>query len=346
VVEIDGSTGEGGGQILRSALALSAVTGKGMRIENIRARRSKPGLRPQHLASVRAAAKISNATVKGAELGSSHLTFEPQEVRSGRYRFDIGTAGSTSLLLQAVFIPLALSKGTSHLVLSGGTHVPNSPCFHYLELNWLEFMRKIGYEAEITLEQAGYYPAGGGSMRATIRPAKMTRPLDLTSRGVLRKISGFSGVANLSMDIATRQKHQALRRLEHHIKGAKIKSIDLQSPGKGTFLLLKADFEHSQCCYCALGEPGKRAEIVADEAVDALEEFLETDASVDQYLADQLLLPLAFVGEPSQIKTAKVTQHLLTNAQILRLFLPIEIEIQGELGKPGTIYLRFNGNRR
>ena len=337
MIEIDGSTGEGGGQILRSALALSMVTGKAMQITNIRASRSSPGLRPQHLASVKAAAKISSARIEGVELGSTSLVFEPQEVRAGRYRFEIGTAGSTSLLLQAIFVPLALSSGTSSLVLTGGTHVPNSPCFHYLELNWLEFMRKTGFEAQITLEQAGFYPAGGGSLRATIRPAKTLHPLNLTSRGVLRKIEGLSGVANLDKDIATRQKHQALRRLEPQIKATKIKSIDLPSPGKGTFLLLKADFEHSQCCYCALGAPGKRAEIVADEAVDALEEFLETEGAVDQYLADQLLLPLAFVSEPSQLKTSKVTQHLVTNAQIVRMFLPVNIEIKGEVGKPGTV---------
>jgi RNA 3'-terminal phosphate cyclase (ATP) len=268
------------------------------------------------------------------------LTFVPQEVRAGRYHFDIGTAGSTSLLLQAIFVPLALSKGTSSLLLSGGTHVPNSPCFHYLQLNWLAFMHRIGYEAEITLEQAGFYPAGGGSVRATIRPSRSRRPLNLTSRGVLRKIEGLSGVANLEVEIATRQKHQALRRLEPQIKATKIKSIKLPSPGKGTFLLLKADFEHSQCCYYALGAPGKRAEVVADEAVDALEEFLETDGAVDQYMADQLLLPLAFVNESSEIRTARVTQHLMTNAQILRMFLPVEIEIQGDVGKPGTVSVR------
>ena len=337
MIEIDGSTGEGGGQILRSALALSMVTGKAMQITKIRTGRSKPGLRPQHLASVKAAAKISSAAVVGAELGSTHLDFQPQEVRAGRYRFEIRTAGSTSLLLQAIFVPLALSKGNSSLVLTGGTHVPNSPCFHYLELNWLEFMRRIGYEAQVTLEQAGFYPAGGGSLRATIRPAKTLRPLDLTSRGVLRKIEGLSGVANLDMDIARRQKHQALRRLEPQVKDTKIKSINLPSPGKGTFLLLKADFEHSQCCYCALGAPGKRAELVADEAVDALEEFLLTDGVVDQYLADQLLLPLALVSEPSTIKTTRITQHLVTNAQIVRMFLPVEIEIQGEVGKAGLV---------
>jgi RNA 3'-phosphate cyclase len=337
VIELDGSTGEGGGQILRSALALSVVTGKAMRIINIRARRSKPGLRPQHLASVKAAAKISSAVVDGAELGSTSLTFEPGEVRSGRYRFEIGTAGSTSLLLQAIFVPLALGKGTSNLVLTGGTHVPNSPCFHYLDLNWLEYMRKIGYEAQISLEQAGFYPAGGGSVRATIRPLKMHQALDLTSRGVLRKIEGLSGVANLDREIATRQKHQALRRLEPQIKATKIKSIDLPSPGKGTFLLLKADFEHSQCCYFALGAPGKRAELVADEAVNALEELLETDGAIDQYLADQLLLPLALCSKPSRIKTSKITQHLVTNARILCMFLPVKIDIQGEIGNVGLV---------
>jgi RNA 3'-phosphate cyclase len=337
VIEIDGSMGEGGGQILRSALALSILTGKAMRMRNIRASRPKTGLRPQHLAAVKAAVKISGGTTEGAELGATRLVFEPREVRSGRYSFDIGTAGSTCLLLQTVLIPLAMSKGRSSLLLSGGTHVPYSPCFHYLDLHWLEFMRRIGFNAELTLEQAGFYPQGGGSLRATIRPAKGLNPLDITSRGILRKIEGISGVANLDSEIATRQKHQALRRLDQHIKGSKIKSIDLASPGKGTFLLLRADFERSQCCYFALGAPGKRAEIVADEAVNALEEFLESDGALDQYLVDQLLLPLSLASGPSYLRTSRITQHLITNMQIVRQFLPVTMEIEGELGKSGII---------
>jgi RNA 3'-phosphate cyclase len=339
VIEIDGSMGEGGGQILRSALALSILTGKAMRMRNIRASRPKTGLRPQHLAAVKAAVKISGGTTEGAELGATRLVFEPREVRSGRYSFDIGTAGSTCLLLQTVFIPLAMSKGRSSLLLSGGTHVPYSPCFHYLDLHWLEFMRRIGFKAELTLQQAGFYPEGGGSLRATIWPAKGLNPLDITSRGILRKIEGISGVANLDRGIATRQKHQALRRLDQHIKGSKIKSIDLASPGKGTFLLLRADFERSQCCYFALGAPGKRAEIVADEAVNALEEFLESDGALDQYLVDQLLLPLSLASGPSHLRTSRITQHLITNMQIVRQFLPVKIEIEGEVGKSGVIHI-------
>jgi RNA 3'-phosphate cyclase len=337
MIEIDGSMGEGGGQILRSALTLSILTGKAMRMRNIRANRAKAGLRPQHLAAVKAAAKISGGIIEGAELGATSLVFEPREVHSGRYSFDIGTAGSTCLLLQTIFVPLAMSKGRSSLLLSGGTHVPYSPCFHYLDLHWLEFMRRIGFKAELTLEQAGFYPEGGGDIRATIRQVKDLKPLDIASRGILRKIEGISGIANLDSGIVTRQKHQALRRLDHHIKGAKIKSIDLASPGKGTFLLLKADFERSQCCYFALGAPGKRAEIVADEAVDALEEFLESDGALDQFLVDQLLLPLSLASGPSHLRTSRITQHLITNMQIVRQFLPVNIEIEGEVGKSGII---------
>jgi RNA 3'-phosphate cyclase len=337
MIQIDGSQGEGGGQVLRSALALSILTGERFRIDRIRAKRSKPGLRPQHLAAVKAAAKISQAAVEGAESGSGTLFFEPGRVRAGKYHLDIGTAGSTSLVLQTVFVPLSLAKGSSTVTLTGGTHVPYSPCYHFLEMHWLPFLISSGYSASIEMEQAGYYPEGGGKVRAVIRQAKNIAPLQLVDRGKLLSIQGVSAVSNLDSAIAKRQKLQALRRLEPVFSDVKIKDMSLPSPGKGTFILLLAQFENSRGCFFSLGQIGKRAERVADEAVEALEDFLESDGTVDPYLADQLLLPLVFASGESQVKTSRVTKHLLTNAAIIEQFTNARILIHGTEGEPAVI---------
>lgn len=342
MIEIDGAQGEGGGQVLRSALTLSAITGKGVHLYNIRARRSKPGLMAQHLKSVDAAAAVCKAKVSGASLYSTSLTFEPGALRSGRYRFEIGTAGSTSLVLQTVFLPLSMAASASSITIHGGTHVPWSPCYHYLALHWLPLLQKIGFDAEISLQQAGFYPAGGGIIHATIRPARTISPLTIVQRGNLVRIIGISAVANLPVSIAERQKRQAMLRLQRlpdlgHTPDLRIQVQQLPSPVKGTFLLLLAEFELSRCCYFSLGELGKPAERVADQAVDALLAFLETDGAIDQYLADQLLLPLSLAGGVSELRTSQVTEHLLTNAEVLQKFLPTRIEIIGEIGESGVI---------
>ncbi|RPJ02883.1 MAG: RNA 3'-terminal phosphate cyclase, partial [Chloroflexi bacterium] len=313
MIHIDGSTGEGGGQVLRTSLALSILTGQEMRITRIRSRRSKPGLMAQHLQSVQAAASISGAEVEGARLGSSDLVFKPGPARAGRYDFEIGTAGSTSLVLQTIFLPLSLAGGSSQVAITGGTHNPHSPVFHYLDMQWMPFMRQMGCEAALTMERAGFYPPGGGKVRAVIKRGAL-RPVDIIDRGDLVRIRGISGVARLDMEIATRQKHQALRRLEPLHRDVKIKTIELEAASPGTFLLVMAEFERSQCCFVSLGERGKRAERVADEAVDGLEACLRSSGAVDPFLADQLLLPMALTEGTSSLSTGQVTGHLITNA--------------------------------
>jgi RNA 3'-phosphate cyclase len=337
MIQVDGSQGEGGGQVLRSALALSSITGKPFRIDRIRAQRSKPGLMPQHLAAVKAAAKISQAKVEGAEPGSRTLVFEPGSPRAGKYTFDIGTAGSTALVLQTIFIPLSLAKGSSVVTISGGTHVPYSPCYQYLDMHWLPLLMQSGYSAALEMDQAGYYPEGGGKVRAIIRHAKNLGPLQLIDRGKLLSIQGISAVSNLDGSIAKRQKLQALRRLQPVFKEVKIKDLSLPSPGKGTFLLLLAQFENSHGCFFSLGQIGKRAERVADEAVDELEAFIASDGAVDPYLADQLLLPLIFASGESQVKTSRVTKHLVTNAAIIEQFTGVRILIHGTEGETAMI---------
>jgi len=339
MLTIDGSLGEGGGQVLRSSLALALVTGRSFTITNIRRRRAKSGLMPQHLKAVEAASAVGMAQARGAQLGSQTLVFEPTGLHAGEFHFDIGTAGSSSLVLQTVLPPLSFASASSRVTVIGGTHVPWSPSFHYLEWQWLPYMRKIGFKIRVEMDAAGFYPRGGGRVRAVVEPAGALAPLRLTHRGRLKKIRGISGVAGLEMAVAERQKRQALRRLEGLSKEAEIEIeiVALPSPSRGTFLLLLAEYENSQGCFCALGARGKPAERVADEAVDEMMDFVSTDGAIDAHLADQLILPLALASGTSELRTSCITPHLLANAEIVKMFLPVAIEMEGQAGQPGLI---------
>jgi RNA 3'-terminal phosphate cyclase (ATP) len=295
---------------------------------------------PQHLKAVEAASAVGMARVKGAQLGSQFLIFEPTGTQSGEFHFDIGTAGSTSLVLQTILIPLSFAHASSTVTLIGGTHVPWSPCFHFLELHWLHYMRRIGFNIQLQLEAAGFYPRGGGRVRAAVQPVAALSPLRLTSRGPLKRIRGISAVANLEVSVAERQKLQALKRLSEVSRAVEIEIFRLPSPSRGTLLLLLAEFENSQCCFYGLGARGKPAERVADEAVGGFLDFLATDGTVEHYLADQLVLPLALASGISQVRTSKVTQHLATNAEIVEMFLPVAVEVDGEIGQPGSVCIR------
>jgi RNA 3'-phosphate cyclase len=339
MVHIDGSMGEGGGQVLRSALSLAILTGQELRIERIRAGRSRPGLQAQHLQAVRAAAAVSQAQVEGAEKNSTALTFQPGPVKAGRYTFDIGTAGSTALVLQTVFLPLCFAGGKSSLTLRGGTHVPFSPPYHFLEWSWLPLMERLGCQAELRLERAGFNPGGGGEVRAVIRPIERLTPLHLAERGELLRVQGLSAAAGLEAEIAKRQKLQALRRLADRLRQAKVKDLVLPADSPGTFIVLLAEFEHTAASFGALGEKGKRAERVADEAITALEAHLASPGALEPHLADQILLPLALARGVSHFTTTHLTGHLLTNARVIEAFLPVQIRIEGAEGGPGGVWI-------
>ena len=299
----------------------------------------------QHLVAVDAAAEISAARVEGASLHSTEFSFKPARIKSDRYRFNIRTAGSVSLVLQTILLPLSRAGSASSFQITGGTHVPWSPCFHFLQRQWLPYLKSIGFDTDLILEKAGFYPHGGGQIRGNIRPAGILSPLVIDRRGKLLGIEGISDVANLKMEIAERQKRQAVERLLKALSGpgsppVKIRITELSSFGKGTLLVLKVHFENGRCCFFSLGEKGKPAERVADEAVDEFLRFLETDGAVDPYLADQLLLPLMLAGGTSRIRTSEISGHLLTNAAVLDAFTPGTINIRGEPGKSGTIVIR------
>jgi len=337
MIEIDGTLGEGGGQVLRSSLTLSLLTGKPVRLTRIRAGRAKPGLRYQHRMAVQAAGHISGARVEGDRIGSQSLYFSPGTVIPGSYHFDIGTAGATSLVLQTVLLPLALAAGKSRLRITGGTHVPWSPCFHYLDWHWRVLLGRLGAGFELDLAMAGFYPQGGGVVDAVLPGGARLEGLQLSDRGTLLRVRGLSAVANLPGEIATRQRNAAMRQLRELGCDIDIDIAALPAHSRGTVLVLLAEFEHSQACFFALGERGKRAERVAGEAVNELLEFLATDGAVDRWLADQLLLPLACAGQPSVLRTCEVTTHLLTNAEVIRRFLQVEITLTGALGEAATI---------
>jgi RNA 3'-terminal phosphate cyclase (ATP) len=341
LVKIDGSFGEGGGQILRTSLSLSTITKTPFEIYNIRANRKTPGLSYQHLQAVNATAQICNAEVIGNQLRSTYLKFCPGDTQSGAYHINIGTAGSISLVLQTIFYPLGLANKPSSVTITGGTHVIYSPCIDYLIQQWLCYLKQIGFHAEIQSPMAGFYPRGNGVVSVMINLATPQRPLRIENRGKLIQVNGISMVSNLDIHIAQRQQLQARKRLSEFGIPHEILVEERASSGKGTMLLLIGKFEHSQCCYFSLGALGKRAETVADEACNEFFSFLKTRGVIDEYLADQLIIPLALAKGSSQFVTPRVTQHLLTNIEVVKRFLPVAIEVSGSLGDEGFINIEY-----
>jgi RNA 3'-terminal phosphate cyclase (ATP) len=338
LLEIDGSFGEGGGQILRTSLALSLLTGKGFHLRNVRAGRAKPGLQPQHLMSVRAAVTIGQAQLRGASQNSTDLVFEPGQVIPGKYQFAIGTAGATGLVLHTLFLPLALRGDIpSELTITGGTHVSTSPCFHFLDTTWRAYLELLGLRIKLQMRRPGFYPRGGGVIEAHIQPCLRLHGLKLDDLGPVTTATGFSAVAGLPEDIAKRQ----ARRAGYRLKEAGLK-VNLREEswdgGPGTVLAVVLNTAPVPSLFFALGERGKRAERVADEAVDQLRAFLQTTPpAMDAHSADQIVLPLALAEEPSSYRVAKVTQHLLTNIAVIKQFVEREILCEGAEGEPGRV---------
>jgi RNA 3'-terminal phosphate cyclase (ATP) len=336
-VELDGSLGEGGGQILRSALALSLLTGKPFRLQNIRSGRSKPGLQPQHLASVRAAQTVGNAATCGSSLNSSSLEFIPGLVRAGTYRFDVGTAGATGLVLHTVYLPLALrTAAPSELTLVGGTHVRASPSFHFLENTWSPYLALMGMQVRLRLIRPGFYPRGGGIVQAFIQPGNTLQGLRLTGFPP-GKAQGFSAVAGLEHNIGRRLKRRAVYRLQQLNLDADIREETWEG-GPGVVLALWLENHPVPATFVALGERGKPAETIADELTDDVADYLKDGiARVDPHSADQIVLPLAFATGPSEFEVSQVTRHLTTNIEVIRRFLDREIFCEGEEGMPGKL---------
>ncbi len=347
-LHIDGSQGEGGGQIVRSSLALALITGRPVTFENIRAGRKKPGLMRQHLTAVQAAAAVCGGVVKGAEIGSRSLVFEPRPVRSGQYRFSVGTAGSATLVLQTVLPALLIADGVSELVLEGGTHNPWAPPFDFLQRAYLPLVNRTGARVTATLQRHGFYPAGGGRFTAMIEPVPQLIGFDLLERGATLSRSVRALVANLPDHVAIRETDWVLDKLTWDESAGSYACV--QAHGPGNVVSAEMNSEHVTEVFTAFGRRGIRAEQVADELVQQVRGYLCTDAPIGPHLADQLLLPLSIsawqVGDTSRqrggsIRTLPLTRHSKTHIDILQQFLGIEIQAErSDDGNTCTINIR------
>jgi len=339
MVHLDGSKGEGGGQILRTALTLSLLTGKPFQIRQIRANRDRPGLRPQHLAAVQAAAELGQGDASGASVGSRSLTFRPGVVDARDLTIDIGTAGATALVLQTLHLPLAMNAESGvRLVLEGGTFNQSAPSFPFLASTWVAHLRRLGLNIGLSMPSAGFYPTGGGRLEAWIEPGRPA-PLVLDRRDPLVAVRGEAGVCRLDREIAERMIARVKARLEPRSIVPEIELVEWKGKSPGAAIGLTAFHGATQATFVGLGERGKPAETVADEAVDELLAYLDVPgAAIDPHSADQLLLPLAMAEGRSILTVSEVTEHLRTNIATLAAFLDQPIEIhQSDDDRPARV---------
>lgn len=326
MIELDGSAGEGGGQVLRTSLTLSMITGQPFRIRNIRARRAKPGLMRQHLVAVQAAGRVSEALVTGAELSSQAMTFAPGRITSGDYEFAIGTAGSCTLVLQTILPALLYGDATSTVRITGGTHNPMAPPVQFLQRAYCRLLRAMGAEIDIEILRAGFYPAGGGVVRASVAPCSRLRPLDVVARGERLSSYAESIVAGIPASVARRE----LECIGARMGWAEPRLRECILPaeqGPGNALLITLEHEHVTEVFTAFGEKMVRAESVADSVLQEARRYVASNAAVGEHLADQLMLPLALAGG-GRYSIERVSQHARTNAEIIARFLPVSIAFE------------------
>jgi RNA 3'-terminal phosphate cyclase (ATP) len=323
MILIDGSQGEGGGQILRSSLALSMLTGKPFRIEKIRAGRQKPGLMRQHLTAVNAAAAICSADVGGAAIGSRELAFQPGAVKAGDYTFAVGTAGSTTLVLQTVLPPLLVAEGASMLTLEGGTHNIHAPPVDFLEKAFLGVVNRMGPSVSISPQRAGFYPAGGGRFVARIQPAMKLSTLDITARGPITHRLAKAVCAGLSGEIGLRELDVVRKGLGWPEESLQMSQLPADQ-GPGNVFTIEMGSEHVTEVFTGFGQLGVSAETVAKDALQQAKAYLACGAPVGEHLADQLILPFAIAGGGSFV-TQGLTRHAMTNIDVVRRFLDISV---------------------
>lgn len=338
---IDGSFGEGGGQILRTSLTLSVLTGQAVEIHKIRAGRSKPGLQPQHLASVRAAASLCAAHLDGDAVGSERLTFTPQAPAApGTYHFDIGTAGATTLVLQTVLLPLALADAPSRVTVIGGTHVPHAPPAGYLSDVFGALLRRHGLEAEFQTPRVGFTPRGGGILQAEISPSPFLRPVQLVERGPLRSLSVSVITANLPAEVGRRGADAVRKHLRYLPAEPNMDVRQASSDGGGAAVVLVAECENGWAGASAIGARGKPMEQVAQEACREIKTWWKTGAACDEHLGDQLILPMALIPETSRWTTSLVTEHLRTMLWLVPQFVPMDAALEENKDGSGTVTVR------
>lgn len=324
MIEIDGSKGEGGGQILRSSLSLAICTQQPFRITNIRANRDKPGLLRQHLTAVKAAAEICNGELVGAEIGSRELTFKPGRLKGGNYSFAIGTAGSSMLVLQTVLSPLLTAAEPSVVRITGGTHNRGSPPFDFLQRAFLPLIARMGATVELELRSYGFYPRGGGEIVAKIMPSTLSA-LTLTERGERVRAYAEAYVAALPIKIAQRELDVIGHRLNWSQDQLFLRGLS-NDMGPGNAVTITVEHKHVTEVFTGFGERGVMAEAVAGAAVSEARTYIAATAAVGEHLADQLLLPMA-LGQGGSFTTTVVTEHLRSNASIIETFTPTRVTI-------------------
>jgi RNA 3'-terminal phosphate cyclase (ATP) len=344
---IDGAQGEGGGQIVRTAVSISALTGRPIRIGNVRANRRVPGLAAQHVTAIRAAATLCDAVVAGDAIGSREITFVPRHsVAAGDYLFDVavaregGSAGSATLVLQTVLLPLALAAGRSTVLVEGGTHLDWSPPFDFIRSTWLPALWRLGIEADVSLDAWGWYPAGGGAITCRIRgraAAVGLASLDLLQPGPLEGVTGRAVAARLSPRIAERMADLATEVLGDQGIACHIDAETVESASPGAGIFLTAHYRDVRCGFSAVGRRGVPAEKVAAEAVAALLAHRASGAALDRHLADQILLPLACAAGTSRFSVERVTAHIETNASVIGQFGMAEIAVAPGEGETGVV---------
>lgn len=341
-IPVDGSYGEGGGQILRTSLSLSVLTGQPVEITHIRAGRSKPGLQPQHLAAVRAAAQICAANMEDDAVGSTRLFFAPQAPAApGQYRFAIGTAGAVPLVMQTVLLPLALANAPSQVTVIGGTHVPHAPTTNYLSDFYGALLERQGVSIRFHSPSAGFNPKGGGALQAEIEPVSTLQPIDLVERGSLESLTSHIITAHLPVDVSKRGEAAVLRRLSAFSKDRVVVQRDeVSSLGPGAAIVLIARTENSIAGFSAIGARGRPMEAVADKACDEFLAWWNSGAACDEHGADQLVLPMSLVPQESRWTTPRVTDHLRTVLWTVQQFLPIDASLQERADGSALVTLR------
>jgi RNA 3'-terminal phosphate cyclase (ATP) len=328
MITIDGSEGEGGGQILRTSLALSLVTDQPFRMDRIRAKRQKPGLLKQHLTAVEAAKTVGCAEVTGASLGSQTLEFKPGLVTPGNCRFAVGTAGSATLVLQTILPALLTASGRSTLTLEGGTHNPMAPPFDFLEKCFMRLIHRMGPCVELELRRPGFFPAGGGRFHARLEPVKKLVRFDLLERGAIRTRKATVWNSKLPESVAERELAVVREELKWRPEECRVENVP-HPLGPGNALVLTFEAEHVTAVFTSFGERGRPAEEVAKAAVEAARAWVEANVPVDEHLADQLLIPMAMAGGGS-FRTTKPSLHTTTNAEVIHRFLPVPIRVEQE----------------
>ena len=326
MIQIDGAFGEGGGQILRSALALSLVTGKPFEMVNIRSGRTRPGLMRQHLTAVCAAIEVGNAEVEGARIGSQQLSFCPKTVRADDFHFAVGTAGSATLVLQTVLPALLIAKKASRLVLEGGTHNPYAPPYDFLAEAFLPTVEKMGPRIEVALERPGFYPAGGGRFSVSVAPVPQLARISLLNRGDDIRITARALVSRLPVHIGERELDVLRKRLRHEGADWRVENVG-NSRGPGNVVMVEVVHTHGTDLFTGFGEQRVRAETVAKRAANEVGRYLAAGVPVGPHLADQLLVPMAMAAG-GRFRTVKPTRHTLTNIEVIKQFLDVAVSIE------------------